>query len=28
MEAHIPGTDSSLAKRQIYQETRTVEPCN
>ncbi len=28
MEYHIAGTDSDLGKRQIYQETRTVEPCS
>jgi hypothetical protein len=28
MEVYIPGVDNRLGKRQIYQETRTVEPCN
>ena len=28
LEYHIAGTDSDLGKRQIYQETRTVEPCS
>jgi hypothetical protein len=29
MEVHIPGTDGDRhAKRQVHQETRTVEPCS
>lgn len=29
MEVHIPGTDSDRqAKRQVHQETRSVEPCS